>query len=50
MCGDFNFFSKLFQCQVCQFISQHMYGNNLYPKEKSYRVCNWCLLQQDDSK
>ncbi|CAN0877278.1 hypothetical protein LINGRAHAP2_LOCUS11793 [Linum grandiflorum] len=50
MCGDFGFSSELFQCHVCQFRSQHRYCSNLYPKAESYKACNWCLLQRDDSK
>ncbi|CAN0921775.1 hypothetical protein LINGRAHAP2_LOCUS32763 [Linum grandiflorum] len=49
MCGDFGFSSEHFQCQLCQFISQHKYYNNLYPKV-ILQSLNWCLLQQDYSK
>lgn len=49
MCGDYGFSYELFQCKVCQFRSQHRYCSNLYPKADSYRVCNWCLNQKDDT-
>ncbi|KAL5558542.1 hypothetical protein UlMin_034753 [Ulmus minor] len=51
MCGDYGFSYQLFQCKVCQFRSQHRYCSNLYPNiADSYRVCNWCLSQKDDTK
>ncbi|XVE60567.1 hypothetical protein DITRI_Ditri05aG0139100 [Diplodiscus trichospermus] len=50
MCGDSGLTQELFQCKVCQFRSQHRYCSNLYPKAGSYKVCNWCLNQKDDSK
>ncbi|KAA8538153.1 hypothetical protein F0562_027761 [Nyssa sinensis] len=49
MCGDYGLSSELFDCKVCQFRSQHRYCSNLYPKAESYRVCNWCLSQKDDT-
>lgn len=50
MCGDFGFSYELFQCKVCQFRSQHRYCSNLYPNAESYRICNWCLTQKEDTK
>ncbi|XVE95218.1 hypothetical protein REPUB_Repub02eG0077000 [Reevesia pubescens] len=50
MCGDSGLTQELFQCKVCQFRSQHRYCSNLYPKAESYKVCNWCLNQKEDSK
>ncbi|XVF39607.1 hypothetical protein PTKIN_Ptkin01aG0047300 [Pterospermum kingtungense] len=50
MCGDSGLTQELFQCKVCQFRSQHRYCSNIYPKALSYRVCNWCLNQKEDSK
>ncbi|EOY15393.1 hypothetical protein QUC31_000522 [Theobroma cacao] len=50
MCGDSGLTHELFQCKVCQFRSQHSYCSNLYPKAESYKVCNWCLNQKEDSK
>ncbi|XWS14940.1 hypothetical protein CRYUN_Cryun35bG0051600 [Craigia yunnanensis] len=50
MCGDCGLTQELFQCKVCQFRSQHRYCSNLYPKAESYKVCNWCLNQKEDSK
>lgn len=26
------------------------YCSNLYPKAESYKICNWCLSQTDDTK
>uniref|UniRef100_A0A5B7BV87 PHD-type zinc finger plants domain-containing protein n=1 Tax=Davidia involucrata TaxID=16924 RepID=A0A5B7BV87_DAVIN len=49
MCGDYGLSYELFDCKVCQFRSQHRYCSNLYPKADSYRVCNWCLSQKDDT-
>ncbi|KAK4746117.1 hypothetical protein SAY87_012429 [Trapa incisa] len=48
MCGDYGLYEELFQCKVCLFRSQHRYCSNLYPKAESYRVCNWCLSQQQE--
>ncbi|GKV33610.1 hypothetical protein SLEP1_g42095 [Rubroshorea leprosula] len=50
MCGDSGLISELFQCKTCQFRSQHRYCSNLYPKSDSYKICNWCLSQKDDTK
>ena len=50
MCGDSGLTHELFQCKVCQFRSQHRYCSNLYPQPESYKVCNWCLSQKEDSK
>ncbi|KAG6644410.1 hypothetical protein I3843_08G054400 [Carya illinoinensis] len=50
MCGDYGFSHELFQCKVCEFRSQHRYCSNLYPKDESYRICNWCLSQKQDPK
>nr|XP_011464637.1 PREDICTED: uncharacterized protein LOC101311865 [Fragaria vesca subsp. vesca] len=50
MCGDFGFSYELFQCKACQFRSQHRYCSNLYPKAESYRLCNWCLTQKEETK
>ncbi|XP_022768411.1 uncharacterized protein LOC111312435 [Durio zibethinus] len=50
MCGDSGLTQELFQCKVCQFRSQHSYCSNLYPKAGSYKVCNWCLNQKEDSR
>ncbi|XVF36617.1 hypothetical protein REPUB_Repub19eG0072500 [Reevesia pubescens] len=50
MCGDSGLTQELFQCKVCQFRSQHRYCSNLYPKAESYKICNWCLNQKEDSK
>ncbi|XWS23956.1 hypothetical protein CRYUN_Cryun28dG0060200 [Craigia yunnanensis] len=50
MCGDSGLTQELFLCKVCQFRSQHRYCSNLFPKAKSYRICNWCLNQKEDSK
>ncbi|XP_022752798.1 uncharacterized protein LOC111301433 [Durio zibethinus] len=50
MCGDCGLTHELFQCKVCQFRSQHRYCSNMYPKAESYKVCNWCLNQKEDSK
>ncbi|KAM5575480.1 hypothetical protein ABKV19_014440 [Rosa sericea] len=50
MCGDFGFSYELFQCKACQFRSQHRYCSNLYPKAESYRICNWCLTQKEETK
>lgn len=50
MCGDSGLTQELFQCKVCHFRSQHRYCSNLYPKAESYKVCNWCLNQKEDSK
>ncbi|KAK9271222.1 hypothetical protein L1049_026812 [Liquidambar formosana] len=49
MCGDYGLSSELFRCKVCQFRSQHRYCSNLYPRAESYRICNWCLSQKDDT-
>ncbi|CAO2834459.1 unnamed protein product [Amaranthus hypochondriacus] len=48
MCGDHGLSNQLFRCKVCHFRSQHRYCSNLYPKAETYRVCNWCLIQNDD--
>ncbi|GAB4861331.1 hypothetical protein Ancab_036492 [Ancistrocladus abbreviatus] len=48
MCGDYGISYELFRCKVCQFRSQHSYCSNLYPKAESYRVCNWCLIEEAD--
>ncbi|GMH22435.1 hypothetical protein Nepgr_024278 [Nepenthes gracilis] len=48
MCGDCGLSCELFRCKVCQFRSQHRYCSNLYPKAKSYSVCNWCLIDAAD--
>ncbi|KAL3735081.1 hypothetical protein ACJRO7_024259 [Eucalyptus globulus] len=48
MCGDHGLPEELFQCKICHFRSQHRYCSNLYPKAKSYRLCNWCLAQNQD--
>ncbi|XP_039071465.1 uncharacterized protein LOC120218600 isoform X2 [Hibiscus syriacus] len=50
MCGDPGITRELFRCKICHFRAQHRYCSNLYPKSKSYKVCNWCLNQKDDSK
>nr|XP_023892905.1 uncharacterized protein LOC112004895 [Quercus suber]POF21460.1 hypothetical protein CFP56_18503 [Quercus suber] len=50
MCGDYGLSHELFQCKVCHFRSQHRYCSNLYPKAESYKICNWCLSQKDDTK
>ncbi|XP_050123951.1 uncharacterized protein LOC126601304 isoform X1 [Malus sylvestris] len=55
MCGDFGFSYELFVCKVCQFRSQHRfpmcrYCSNLYPNAESYRICNWCLTQKEDTQ
>ncbi|KAB1203885.1 hypothetical protein CJ030_MR8G020774 [Morella rubra] len=50
MCGDYGFSYELFQCKVCEFRSQHRYCSNLYPKAETYRICNWCLSQKEDTK
>ncbi|KAK9930330.1 hypothetical protein M0R45_027369 [Rubus argutus] len=50
MCGDFGFSYELFQCKACQFRSQHRYCSNLYPNAESYRICNWCLTQKEETK
>ncbi|KAJ7965781.1 Zinc ion-binding protein [Quillaja saponaria] len=50
MCGDCGFSHELFQCKVCQFRSQHRYCSNRYPKAESYRICNWCLSQKEETK
>ncbi|KAL0557832.1 hypothetical protein IC582_006383 [Cucumis melo] len=49
MCGDFGFSFELFHCKICQFRSQHRYCSNLYPKADCYRICNWCLTQNQES-
>lgn len=49
MCGDHGFREQLFRCKVCHFRSQHRYCSNLYPTAESYRVCNWCLIQNAGS-
>ncbi|XP_059631264.1 uncharacterized protein LOC132274113 [Cornus florida] len=49
MCGDHGLSSELFKCKACKFRSQHRYCSNLYPKAETYRVCNWCLSQKDDT-
>lgn len=49
MCGDFGLSSELFRCRVCQFRSQHRYCSNTYPKAESYRACNWCLNEKENS-
>ena len=28
----------------------YRYCSNLYPKAESYKICNWCLSQKDDTK
>ncbi|THU49569.1 hypothetical protein C4D60_Mb06t10920 [Musa balbisiana] len=43
MCGDHGLLQELFQCKVCLVRSQHRYCSDLYPKNESYRACNWCL-------
>ncbi|KAI6689252.1 hypothetical protein NL676_026080 [Syzygium grande] len=48
MCGDHGFAEELLQCKICHFRSQHRYCSNLYPKAKSYQVCNWCLAENQD--
>ncbi|KAF8020518.1 hypothetical protein BT93_G1056 [Corymbia citriodora subsp. variegata] len=49
MCGDHGFPEELLQCKICHFRFQHtLYCSNLYPKAKSYQVCNWCLAQNQD--
>ncbi|GMI78449.1 hypothetical protein like AT3G60520 [Hibiscus trionum] len=50
MCGDSGITRELFRCKICHFRSQHRYCSNLYPKSVSYKVCNWCLNQKEDSK
>ncbi|CAK7347223.1 unnamed protein product [Dovyalis caffra] len=50
MCGDCGLPYELFQCNVCQFRSQHRYCSNLYPKAESYQVCNWCLSHETKEK
>ncbi|KAF3445992.1 hypothetical protein FNV43_RR11170 [Rhamnella rubrinervis] len=50
MCGDYGFSYELFQCKLCHFRSQHRYCSNLYPNAESYRICNWCLSQKEDTK
>ncbi|KAJ9166502.1 hypothetical protein P3X46_021248 [Hevea brasiliensis] len=50
MCGDCGLSYELFQCQICQFRSQHRYCSNLYPKAESYQVCNWCLSHETKEK
>ncbi|KAI3442814.1 uncharacterized protein J3R85_001091, partial [Psidium guajava] len=45
MCGDRGLSEELLPCKICHFRSQHRYCSNLYPKAKSYQVCNWCLAQ-----
>ncbi|XP_047342087.1 uncharacterized protein LOC124945661 [Impatiens glandulifera] len=50
MCGDYGLSSELVNCQTCQFRSQHSYCSNVYPKAESYRICNWCLVQELDDK
>ncbi|KAL4312306.1 hypothetical protein GQ457_01G027440 [Hibiscus cannabinus] len=50
MCGDSGITRELFRCKLCHFRSQHRYCSNLYPKSESYKVCNWCLNQKEDSK
>ncbi|GMI89635.1 hypothetical protein like AT3G60520 [Hibiscus trionum] len=49
MCGDSGITRELFRCKLCHFRSQHRYCSNLYPKSESYKVCNWCLNQKEDS-
>ncbi|XP_027148736.1 uncharacterized protein LOC113749246 isoform X1 [Coffea eugenioides] len=49
MCGDFGLSSELFRCKICQFRSQHRYCSNTYPKAESYRACNWCLNEKENS-
>ncbi|XP_030528531.1 uncharacterized protein LOC115739537 isoform X2 [Rhodamnia argentea] len=44
MCGDHGLSEELLPCKICHF----RYCSNLYPKAKSYRVCNWCLAQSQD--
>ncbi|KAF8406077.1 hypothetical protein HHK36_008157 [Tetracentron sinense] len=47
MCGDYGLSNELFGCNVCRFRSQHRYCSDLYPKEESYQICNWCLSKKD---
>ncbi|XP_031116017.1 uncharacterized protein LOC116019814 [Ipomoea triloba] len=49
MCGDHGLSFELFRCKSCQVRSQHRYCSNLYPKAESYRLCNWCLSDKDNS-
>ncbi|KAL9234690.1 hypothetical protein vseg_009529 [Gypsophila vaccaria] len=49
MCGDHGLSHELFRCKVCHFRSQHRYCSNLYPKAATYRACNWCLIQNNDT-
>ncbi|XP_019174137.1 PREDICTED: uncharacterized protein LOC109169711 [Ipomoea nil] len=49
MCGDHGLSFELFRCKSCQVRSQHRYCSNLYPKAESYRLCNWCLSEKDNS-
>lgn len=40
---------QLFFCCFFWIIRFRRYCSNLYPKADSYRVCNWCLNQKDDT-
>ncbi|KAK8931294.1 hypothetical protein KSP39_PZI016684 [Platanthera zijinensis] len=45
MCGDRGLPTELFRCKICLFRSQHKYCSDLYPKEETYKACNWCLRE-----
>ncbi|PIA56278.1 hypothetical protein AQUCO_00700546v1 [Aquilegia coerulea] len=49
MCGDYGLLNQLFQCKVCLSRSQHRYCSNLYPRNESFRVCNWCLKKEKEN-
>ncbi|KAL5982353.1 hypothetical protein ACLOJK_016424 [Asimina triloba] len=47
MCGDFGLSDELFRCTACLSRLQHRYCSDLYPRAESYRLCNWCLNEED---
>ncbi|KAG6484886.1 uncharacterized protein LOC122007952 [Zingiber officinale] len=49
MCGDQGLTQELFRCKLCLVRSQHRYCSNLYPKVEFYRLCNWCLREEESN-